>query len=832
MTLRGDDIIRALWTVLSAALSLVLASFGAGCSQDTSEFDRIAMPARFAVIRDTAQWVPEFDPVWWKAIDAAYGEYDRSVEEIVRARWAPLLKELNLAGQTPVPFAPDDARTRRARQRAIDAELAAAEQTLIARIDAELPPEADRFIALLTARIDCERALAVWTEPGRPAPAALEELCRVGVHAGDDAILDAATRAYADLAREARRLSNDRAKAYLAWTEDFAALDATLKAERANAPNGQGRAVDRAQKALDRRLESMRGGRAETTEALRMKLLEAGDEFARAIADERVRAEFTERLEADLHEGMSTTRTLEMYARIAERVIAQANPDDPSKVESFRDDVARGLELQRTRRAALRSSDSAERSAAYKELSKMPGEILASAGKKLEERMGGRLFWQAVRVDLGQIGEDEAVAAVFAQDPPKQGDPNPADVAEGVVGVAGSAEQVAFYGTALSPRVVRALGAGLRIEGERKAEFDAFVDEQAKALVESLKVEAQRGEDGVKQLGSNGQGFADSESMRSAVREAMGTLRASMSAMLALNRGANARVLDAAARIAGVRDDDPVIEEARIELELLAHVGSRGLGQRAGRRELEGFAGATVECYSNPFAVARLIDAPDDTRDAVAAIIGTHSGELLAAAQAVREQVLANLEDFLMLLASRERAREFGLPPWNPKIASPEAVELRFRIAEEIGDLLGADVMQEYERAWRRFEQPTLATPRSAAVTRVQAALGQRAVDPLAESALRAVLAASEGTRERAVRATHRWRATTVVGDRLESGDQWRTLVFNEPVGAFLHSRIADADERGVATCEAVAALTGASDALREAFLIRERPIVRTFRPR
>ena len=671
----------------------------------------------------------------------------------------------------------------------------------------------------------------MWAEPERPLPGPLEQLARVGVHTGDDETLAAAEAAYREIAREARRLSNDRAKAYLAWTEEFGALDAALQQARATTPGGKGRPVDRAQRALDRRLEAMRTVRAETTEALRMKLLDAGDAFARSIADERVRAEFVERLEADLHEGMSTTRTMGMYARLAERVIAESYPDEPARIEEFRADVARALEVQRAKRPLLRSDDPAERKAAYQELAKMPAAIIESAGKKLDERTGRRLFWQAVRVDLGQIGEDEAVRAVFAQDPPQPADPNPPDAPESLVGAAGSAEQLAFYGTALSPRVMRALGAGLGLEGERQAEFDALVEAETQRLLETLRDEAARVDAATKGI-DRGAAPADAESMRTLAQEAMAEVRAGTAAMLARNRAANARVLEAAMRIAGVDASHPVVAEAAVELELLAHIGSRGLGQRAGRRELEGFAGVTVECYSNPFAVARLMDASDGERDAAAALVASHGAELVEAAQATRAQMLDNIGDFLKLLVARERGREFGLPPWQPKVAAPQAVELRFKIVEELEAVLGPEVARAYERCWRRLERPALERPRTAAVLRLQQLLERGALDPVLESALRAALAAVDGTRESAVRATHRWRANTVVGERLDSPDQWRTAAFSEPLGAFLHSRIADADDRGLATCEVLAAMADATDAIADAVRIRERPIVKTFRPR
>ena len=96
---------------------------------------------------------------------------------------------------------------------------------------------------------------------------------------------------------------------------------------------------------------------------------------------------------------------------------------------------------------------------------------------------------------------------------------------------------------------------------------------------------------------------------------------------------------------------------------------------------------------------------------------------------------------------------------------------------------------------------------------------------------MRAALAASDGTRDAAVRSTHLWRANTVVGERLESPDQWRIAIFGEPLGAYLYSRIAEADDRGLATCEVLAAMAESTDALADAVRISERPIVKTMRP-
>jgi hypothetical protein len=378
--------------------------------------------------------------------------------------------------------------------------------------------------------------------------------------------------------------------------------------------------------------------------------------------------------------------------------------------------------------------------------------------------------------------------------------------------------------------VLRSLSAGLGLEGERKAQFDAVVEEETQRLLEVVQAEAARIDVALKGA-DRGAAPADADSMRAIVQEAMSELRAGTSAMLARNRAANARVLETAVQIAGVDERHPVIAEATVELDLLALIGSRGLGQRAGRRELEGFAGVTVECYSNPFAVARLMDAADGERDAAAALVASHGDELIEAAKATREAMLDNVGGFLKLITSRERGREFGLPPWQPKVAAPQAVELRFKIVDEIGAVLGPDAARAYERCWRRLERPALERPRAAAVTRVQGVIERAGVDPVLETALRAALAASDGTRDAAVRATHLWRANTVVGERLESPDQWRIAIFGEPLGAYLYSRIADADDRGLATCEVLAAMAESTDALADAVRISERPIVKTMRP-
>jgi hypothetical protein len=66
----------------------------------------------------------------------------------------------------------------------------------------------------------------------------------------------------------------------------------------------------------------------------------------------------------------------------------------------------------------------------------------------------------------------------------------------------------------------------------------------------------------------------------------------------------------------------------------------------------------------------------------------------------------------------------------------------------------------------------------------------------------------------------------------LRTDDDWRMANFSEPLGALLYSRIADADDRGVAACEAIVALVGARAGFADAFENRERPIVRTLRPR
>jgi hypothetical protein len=827
----------ALRVRLTAFLAPVLFAlvFAAGCGRETGEFERIAQPARFALVRDTAQWTPGFDPSWWTAIDAAYSAYDGEAERIVRTRWNALAREASAADQSANPPEPGAATAWRARQRAIDAELAAAERDFIARIDSELPPAADRFIALLSARIECARATAVWAGYTRPVPGPLEVLARVGVHEGDDALCAAAIDGYGRIAREAPRLSEQRYAGYIAWTEDFGALDEALAAarERARAETGkpEGARVEVAQEAFEARILAMREVRAETTESLRIALLSVGDAFAAFISDEAVRAEFLERLEADLHEGMSTTRSMAMYGRLAERAIRAAHLGDEARLEAFRAELERGLALQRERRAQLRSADEGVRREAYRELSQMPGRILASAGDRLGQQLAGRLFWAAVLVDLGHTDEDAAVEGIFAEDARDIVDEGPADADQSLVEAIGSAQQLAFLGTALSPRVLRELSQGLALDDAKQAELDALVVRETDALAAALRAEAARIAAALRGLDRGEGGWPDDAARRHGVDAVMRVIRASAASTLSLHRAANARALEEAARLGGIARDHPALVEATIELELLAHIGSRGLGQAAGRRELEGFAGVTVECYSNPFAVARLMEASDADRAAALALIAARSDELVASAQATRAAMLDNLRGFLDALVRGQRRSMLGEPPWRPALASREAVELRFALVEDLAQVLAPQVALAYERCWRALEQPGLRTPRLPAIGRVEKLLDEGAVDPVGEAALRAALAASNAARDEAVRAAHRWRATTIVREGMESAEQWRDRSFDEPLGVLLFGRIDDADQRALALLDAIAASTGTTVRVSDATRIRERPIPQVFRP-
>lgn len=823
---------------LIAVLGLLLVAMlsTAGCGRETGEFERIAQPARFALLRDTAQWTLGFDPSWWPAIDAAYAAYDGEVETIVRTRWNALAREAGAADQSANPPEPGAATAWRARQRAVDAELATAERDLVARIDAELPPAADRFIALLAARIECARATAIWAGHARPVPGPLEVLARVGVHEGDDALCAAAIDGYARITREARRLAERRYAGYIAWTEDFGALDESLAAARARelAETGkpEGARVEVAKEALQARVFAMREERAETTESLRLTLLSVGDAFTAFIADEAVRADFLERLEADLHEGMSTTRSLEMYGRLAERAIRAAHPGDDARLEAFRAELERGLALQRARRAQLRSADGGVRREAYRELSQMPGKILASANDGLGQQFAGRLFWAAVLVDLGYSDEDTAVEGIFAADARGVVDEGPADAAPSLVEAIGSAEQLAFLGTALSPRVLRELAQGLDLDEPGQAALDALVARETDALAAALRAENARIAEALRGLDRGEGGMADATVRRRAVDAAMRVVRASSASTLSLHRAANARALEEAARLGGITRDHPALAEAAVELELLAHVGSRGLGQAAGRRELEGFAGVTVECYSNPFAVARLMEASEADRAAALALIAARSEELIASAQATRAAMLDNLRGFVDALVRGQRRSALGEPPWRPTLASRDAVALRFALVDDLAQVLGPEVALAYEGCWRALEQPALRTPRLPAIARVETVVERGEVDPVTEAALRAVLAASNETRRSAVRAAHRWRATTIVRDGMDSEEEWRDRAFDEPLGVFLFGRIDDADHRALALSDAIAASTGAPARVSDATQIRERPIVRTIRPR
>jgi hypothetical protein len=69
--------------ILCACIGLLLGA----CAGTTSDFDRVAPPVRFLEIRETASWVEGFDDAWWPKIDAAYDEYNRTINEELVAQW-------------------------------------------------------------------------------------------------------------------------------------------------------------------------------------------------------------------------------------------------------------------------------------------------------------------------------------------------------------------------------------------------------------------------------------------------------------------------------------------------------------------------------------------------------------------------------------------------------------------------------------------------------------------------------------------------------------------------------------------------------------------------
>lgn len=804
------------------------------------------MPARFAEVRETAEWSAGFDPAWWPTIDALYAEYDEEVERVVRNRWERHAERANLAMQREMRFGGDEARRLRAEQLAVDAELAALERGFVARLERALPAESAGFLRLLAARMAFDRAAAHWHSGRTRTAAPIELFTRVlaGDEPGADAERDAlqaspeATQAMAEayerLAREAEACMRRRSDAYVKRLDEYAEAITAVEAREGELKAGGGAGKD-ADKDADKDTElagrrARRDGikqqwdaeRRAADERLRLALVRESARMGPLVADPALRALFESQAFEVLHEGVFSSRSIDIAARMGRRALEREKGRDAAVLAEYDAVVVATRARQAEAMERLRNAEFAGNATAQQQaVDALRLSILPIAGivrAQVGDQRFGRLTsaFDGARISLGD--PDLAVDASFLDPPPQpQREPEPEPVralsdVDLAIGESRDSGMRIMLGAPLSPRTIGDLAAALRLDDIESAQLEVFREAEAKRAAADTSAFVDR----LEQLGK--QDF-DGVDPREAAREIIRELRRISTQVTAVDRGANARMLDEAVRLAGDRARDDAgrtaLAVARLELDLETITVAD-----PSRRDAEAIFGVRSEASVSPFEIVRRMRIDEAQREAVRGVILAREDELRAAAAAMRERMYPNGEAFLAGLLNRRDAVERGVPPFRATPAGADAAELRFRIADDLRAVLGDGTGDAFLEALRETHQPEMAPPRPAsmsALVRLAAGVGLPPEDSRSSAASRAELAAivdlAEAERAVALRTAHRWRAGWVTNGReLDASEDWDEAVRMTPTGALLRARIRDVDERAIAAAQAaVAADAGAS---------------------
>ena len=787
--------------LLCCALAVFTLLGSVGCGGSAHNFERIAMPIRFADVRDSAAWSPHFRTEWWKPIDAAYERYDDAIERIVREQWESFALEATLARQQLNPGDAEVARQHWAKNQRITRALSEAEATFVSELETTLPREARTFVELLRARSTFWRATGFWADSTQRMAGPLEVLALSGRRAVDAQTIEAAIVAYSNLAALADRTRLRCAQDAIAFMEDAPALTLAIQVAK-----GEARTI--AEAAWEaRQKQHWRDERGRADEALRLGLLREGRAFSAAITDEKLREWFNERLDATLHDGMRSSASIRAFARLAARAIVRRKPDEPALVVELNLAVDQVLERQRVLRTALASGSSAERQRTFEAIVALPAGIV----EVLKRAVGDDVLWKlaigTIDIEAGERSEDEVLEAALAETVVVSDETPPTPrVSEEMEKVRDRGMRT-IVGFPLSPIVVRELSARLALNEEDTRALDELRSSETKRAIEASTDAIASIKTGFETLGSK-QKTAEPDV---AVRQFMASLRSIAARIRATDRAANEVVLSRAAEFARVEADDPRIEVARVEFELLGAVGTDTAND-----EVEAIGGITPEALANPFEVLRRMRIEPTARASAEDIILIARAELIAAADEAHTDILNNVGRFLIVLLDAQRGQAelaAGKLPkskklWRPALAGSHAAELRFRLADEFNAVLGEAFAQAYLIEFRQLTEPGLSPPQPRAFWELDAYAAGRGLAPAARAAsaplrdsLAIVLDAADDRRASAQLALHTWRGQWVRLESLNSPEEWARIGFASPLAAYLRSQSNDADERALAEC-------------------------------
>lgn len=793
------------------AVMVVLVAGLVGCEADTRQLERVGRPVVFNDLRETAAWCENFDTAWWKEIDAAYDAYDLEVERVARAAWATFTRDIVDFKQIGFPDEPRSAQALWRQHLRVKRQLGDVEREFVARLDAVLPPQADEFLALLSARAAFWRATSCWVLPSQRAAGPLEILGVAKRTDTDAVIVRAATETYTRLAPIAERAAQQRYDAYIAYCEALPSIEAEISAAVLARASVTG---DRAIRAADRQVERVtklpeqRRARMNdhdcrvADEELRVALLRENRVFAESIGDDARRQDFLERVDAFLHEGMRSAPSLRALRELALRTAERVRPGDDKVRVRIEEVFTTALAEQRIHRANLASASKDVRKKAYERGVQVTRPLYETLKELLEPLPIDRLDSAAVLFAGGQRSLDEAVEDVLRQ-------PDAEPVAEVAIDESMAASRNGdvrlLFGYPLSPSTIRTLAARLALsEADTKALDDLRAVESMR-VIEATKTTIKTLTDTARIIGDDpSRGNAEARA-----RELMRELRAAADRIRSIDRDANARLLADSGRLGRVLSDDPRMEVAQLELDLLAMVGVL-----ARDRDYANVGGVTSEAIANPFELVRAMDATVEQRDAAEAIVLARADDLRAAHADLVQGIQRNLSDIFVRIFDMRSSESRPKSAWYPSEVGAKGVALRFEIADEIGRVLGADVAEAYLAEFRRATEPEMEPERPHALSELDRFARGRLLNGStleATSDLRLVvdefLDSADEHRSRALRQLHEWRARSVRLEGSMGAKQWNDLAVSAPVGSILRSRVLDIDARVIARCESLLAI-------------------------
>ncbi len=780
------------WRTVGLTVLWVFAVVLTACGPTATPLDRVAPPARFDALRETAAWCPDFDASWWPKIDAAYGEYDRALDELITARWDPLSVEVSVEReQGRLPDA-KRARAQWGRYQQLMNELTERERGLIVALDSALPAEADAFLALLRARLEFRRHSGMLCDPNTRLPGPLEVLASVGRGTADGLIVEAATAAYARLAIEAREVARARVELFIDYCEarSVGPKDATQ---------------------LDK---AFQGDFARALERFRLALLRESTLFAQALADEPRRDEFLSQLDATLHDGVRSTAALRATWLVGRRMLERREKAEPSDLVAFDLVYERVCARQAQLRPLLHSGSKAARASAYRELVAIAAPLHAHIDEKLGKGTAPRLDGKVDEVVAGlrtdaQVADALLVAEDAEEKPAAEAPPPPLFPGR-------NAGIQLLLGAPLREGTLLALAARVRVSAQSAPELAPMFLKARETLREATDAIGHDIETEIRDLGRS----SDDAAHEAKVQRFMSFLRGKVERARALDRTANEQMLNEIARAAGVPIDDERVAIARTELQLLSEIGAdRGID------EASGIAGLNAVSLVNPFEVVRSMGADEQQRAVSESIVFARADELLVAHREARALFERNVRSLLLALLRADLARRRNEattePPWRPALAGVAAADLRFQIAEDLRAAQGDFVARAYLTRLRELAEPEVQTRRAAAVMRLDrfaAGIGQGSIERAANEDLRTVLAEhldqADERANAALNAWMRWRSRWLGGG---ARSDWIELERTGPTGWLWLSRVKDADERAIAACAASLAFDGAAQEAEEA---------------